>query len=219
MPQLEHLTMRLAHLTGMVTAPCGLIPMSDGSLAYIVRRFDRYGKNKKRAVEDLCQLSELPTQDKYKSSCEKAGKVIRKFSHNPGDDALKFFELVLFSFLVGNSDMHLKNYSLWESKSGMIGLSPAYDLLATQLLLNDPEESALTLNGKKSNLRHQDFLALGQILRIPERVLQTTIERQIAMHDTWSKLVQVSFLSVKMKEQFLALITQRAERLSTHKKA
>lgn len=185
MPELEHLTMRLAQKAGIVTASCGLIPMVDGSLAYIVRRFDRFGKNGKLAVEDLCQLSELATQDKYKSSCEKAGKIIRRFSHNPGADALRFFELVLASFLLGNSDMHLKNYSLWESKTGIVGLSPAYDLLATQLLLNDAEESALTINGKKSKLRLDNFLALGRVLLIPEKALQTAIERQVAMRETW----------------------------------
>lgn len=214
MPELEHITMRLADLSGIETAACGLIPMNDGELAYIVRRFDRQGKSKKIAVEDLCQLSELLTQNKYKSSCEKAGKVIRKYSTNPGDDALRFFELVLFSFLVGNSDMHLKNYSLRESKEGAIGLSPAYDLLATQLLLDDPEESALTINDKKSSLNRRDFTHLGRTLQIPEKAVNNAIERQINMHVIWQSEIGVSFLSEKMKNQFRQLIESRILRMA-----
>jgi serine/threonine-protein kinase HipA len=214
MPELEHITMRLAGDAGIETAACGLVPMSDGAVAYIVRRFDRLGKGKKIAAEDLCQLSELPTQSKYKSSCEKAGKIVRKYSTNPGDDALRYFELVLFSFLVGNSDMHLKNYSLLESKEGAISLSPAYDLLATQLLLDDPEESALTINGKKSNLNRNDFASLGRTLQIPEKVLNNVMERQINLQVKWQTEVQTSFLSEEMKHRFLTLIDSRIQKLA-----
>jgi len=214
MPELEHITMRLADIAGIETAACGLIPMNDGELAYIVRRFDRQGKSKKIAVEDLCQLSELPTQNKYKSSCEKAGKIVRKYSTNSGDDALRYFELVLFSFLVGNCDMHLKNYSLRESKDGIIGLSPAYDLLATQLLLDDPEESALTINGKKANLNRRDFTNLGRTLLIPEKAVNSAIERQIKLRVNWQTEVRASFLSEQMNNRFCQLIESRILRMA-----
>ncbi len=212
MPELEHITMLLARLSGIKVAPCGLISMKDGSLAYIVRRFDRYGRNKKLAVEDLCQLSELPSESKYKGSCEKAGKVIRRFSHNPGDDALRFLELAVFSFLVGNSDMHLKNYSLLESKVGVVGMSPAYDLLATQLLLSDPEESAITINGKKAHLKKSDFLALGKSLLLPDIVTESCIERQLNMIEKWQQLVRRSFLSEVKQAAFSELINERGSR-------
>jgi serine/threonine-protein kinase HipA len=214
MPELEHVTMLLARMSGIKTADCGLIAMKDGSLAYIVRRFDRYGRNKKLAVEDLCQLSELASENKYKSSCEKVGKVIRKFSHNPGDDALRFFELAVFSFLVGNSDMHMKNYSLLESKLGMVGMSPAYDLLATDLLISDPEESALTINGKKSKLKRTDFVALGQSLLLPEKAVEFCLDRQLIMTEAWCGAVNRSFLSTAKKAAFCELIKKRCARLN-----
>jgi serine/threonine-protein kinase HipA len=213
MPEIEHLTMRLAQIAGIKTAPNGLVTLRDGSLAYLVRRFDRWGAGKKFAVEDLCQLCELSSESKYRFSCEGAGKVIRKFSHNPGDDALRFFEIVFFSFLTGNSDMHLKNYSLIENKAGVIGLSPAYDLLASQILLDDPEESALTISGKRANLKRADFAALGKSLRIPERVIELCMERQLGKQDEWRDLIGKSFLLPKTKTLFKSLIEKRCLRM------
>jgi len=217
LPELEHITMRLAESSGIDTAPNGLITLGDGSRAYIVKRFDRYSRGKKLAVEDLCQLSELPSESKYRGSTESAGKIVRKYSHNPGNDALCFFELILFSFLTGNSDMHLKNFSLLENKENTLGLSPAYDLLATQLLINDPEESALTINGKRSRLRREDFQALGKSLKIPENVLEKTINRQLELQVEWMRLMDNSFLSEKMKEQLASLISERRKRLMLHR--
>ena len=217
LPELEHITMRLAESSGIDTAPNGLITLGDGSRAYIVKRFDRYTRGKKLAVEDLCQLSELPSESKYRGSTESAGKIVRKYSHNPGDDALRFFELILFSFLTGNSDMHLKNFSLLENKENTLGLSPAYDLLATQLLINDPEESALTINGKRSRLRREDFQALGKSLKIPESVLEKTINRQLELQVEWLRLMDNSFLSEKMKAQLASLISERRKRLMLHR--
>jgi serine/threonine-protein kinase HipA len=215
LPALEHLTMRLARLAGIKTAANGLVPLRNGSLAYLVRRFDRWGAGKKLAVEDLCQLCELPAEGKYRFSCEGAGKVIRKFSHNPGDDALRFFEIVFFSFLVGNSDMHLKNYSLIEQKNGVVGLSPAYDLLATQILTEDSEESALTINGKRAKLKRVDFVALGSSLRIPEKVVESCMKRQLGKWDAWRELIGKSFLSPNTKVLFESLIGERRMRVAT----
>lgn len=212
MPELENLTMHLAKKCGIRTASHGLIKMKDGSFAYITKRFDRSGKKKKIAVEDLCQLSELPSENKYKSTCEKAGKVIRKFSTNPGDDALTFFEIIVFSFLVGNSDMHLKNFSLMETKSGIIGMSPAYDLLTSSLLLEDHEESALQINGKKAHIKLQDFHALGRNLQIPQKVIDTCIFRQTKLLPSIQAEIAASFLSHKRKEAFSQLVASRCSR-------
>ena len=213
LPGIEHITMRLSAIAGIKTAANGLVALRDGSLSYLVRRFDRWGAGRKLAVEDLCQLCELPSEAKYRFSCEGAGKTVRKFSHNPGDDALRFFEIVFFSFLVGNSDMHLKNYSLIESKGGVIGLSPAYDLLASQLLIDDPEESALTINGKRTKLKRADFLALGRSLRIPEKVVESSMKKQLEKLDAWCSMIKKSFLSPTTQVQLESLIRERCARI------
>lgn len=174
MPELEHWTMRLARHCGLIVAECGLIPLASGEMSFVVKRFDR-DKGRRIAVEDLCQLLEQPTADKYRSSMEKVGTMVRRLATTPGQDALRLFDLVLFSFLTGNADMHLKNWSM-VCDAGRVELSPAYDLLPTRLLLSDPEDSALPINGRKARLEPRDFLALAAHLRIPETVVRRRME-------------------------------------------
>ena len=216
MPQVEHTTMRLAESVGFQVPPCGLIPLKNGDLAFIIRRFDRE-KKKKIPVEDLCQLSGKPTEQKYKASLEATANVIRKYSGVPGDDLLTFFELNLFCFITGNADMHLKNFSIWKDpRSDLSRLAPVYDLLSTRLLMSekeDPEETALSLNGKKANLKLDDFKAFARNLEIPgnvfERVRREYTDRQKSFED----LIEKSFLSERKKEGFKALIRERLSRL------
>jgi serine/threonine-protein kinase HipA len=169
MPELEHLTMRLAGCFGIETALCGLISLEDHQSALIVRRMDRMGGHK-LAMEDMCQLTDRLTEEKYRGSLESIGRVILHHCTNPGLDALRFLDVNLFCFLTGNADMHLKNFSLLRTTQGEIRLAPAYDLLPTGLLLpEDTEECALTLHGKKNKIRREDFLALGLALGLTER--------------------------------------------------
>lgn len=215
MPEIEHLTMHLAEIAKIIVPPHGLIKMTSGELAYIIKRFDRQGK-KKIAVEDLCQLSSKMTEDKYKSSSENVGKILRKYSKNPGEDLLKFFELILFSFLVGNADMHLKNFSLLTEQPDNIKFSPCYDLLATKLLIPthiDPEELALPINGKKSNLRKKDFLAFAENLKILPKVANYSMESMRSCFSVWENKINQSFLSQKLKESFKELIAKNSHRL------
>ena len=149
LPENEDLTMHLAQIAGICTAAHSLIRLSSGELAYITRRFDRQN-GQKIAVEDFCQLTETLTEHKYRGSVEKIGKLVRQFTTNTGYEQQRLFELVLFCYLTGNTDMHLKNYALIENSLGQYELSPAYDLLSTLLVLPDEEESALTINGKKN---------------------------------------------------------------------
>ncbi len=216
MPEIEDLTMHLAQIAGIVVAPHGLIKMHDGKLAYITKRFDRKAK-KKIAVEDLCQLSLKMTEEKYRSSSENVGKVIKKYSSNPGDDALKYFELVLFSFIVGNADMHLKNFSLMTEEPNNIRFAPAYDLLATKLLISnsiDPEDLALPINGKKSNLRKKDFLLFSKSLHIPEKVANYTFSKMGNQHAKWEDMINRSFISDELKIVFKKLIIKNLERIA-----
>ena len=213
LPENEDLTMKLAALCGLKTAEHTLIRLQSGKLAYLTKRFDRQ-KNRKIHVEDLCQLTENLTEHKYRGSIEKVGKTIRTYTTNKGLDALALFELVVFCFITGNADMHLKNFSLIRFDNGEVALSPAYDLVSTKLAMpEDLEESALTINGKKNRLKRADFDELATKLGIPakssERVYAKFVKKQTAMLG----LIEQSFLSDEMKEKYIALLVGNIEKL------
>jgi len=213
MPELEHLTMRMASKLGIATAECGLINLDDGQRSYITRRMDRQ-RGEKLHMEDMCQLTDRVTEQKYRGSMEQVGKAVLKYCTNPVFDTLRLFELTLFCFLTGNSDMHLKNFSLLYTLGGEVSLSPAYDLLPTNLLLPaDMEESALTINGKKNKLNVNDFLRFGSTLRLTEVQIQNALERIFRNLDHAVSLIEQGFCSIEMKERYHSLIIERTKRL------
>jgi serine/threonine-protein kinase HipA len=215
MPVVEDATMHMANAVGIKTALHGLIRLKSGEFAYVTRRFDRIkrGKNiNKIAVEDFCQLSGLLTERKYKTSMEKAGKIILNYSSNPGLDVVTFFDVALFSFLTGNADMHLKNFSLITTESGRVGLAPAYDLISTRLMpIDDSEEMALTCNGKKSRLTRDDFITMGITLKIPEKAIENSFERLEKALPKIKLVINASFLSQDLKHEYEKLIDSRAD--------
>lgn len=214
MPEIEDLTMKMAQLVGIQTADHSLIRMNSGELAYISKRFDRNPQGKLH-LEDFAQILEVLTERKYSGSVERIGKAIVKFSSFPGNDLINLFELVLFSFLTGNSDMHLKNYSLLRDEHDFIKLSPAYDLLSTQLLLpEDKEEYAITINGKKSNIRRKDFDKLADSFRITEKTLASIYKKFTAIYDSWVEIIKRSFLSEANQEKYKTLIKSNMEKIS-----
>lgn len=216
LPENEDVTMHLAALFGIETAKHSLMRLKSGELAYVTKRFDRLDGNK-LALEDMCQLTETLTADKYRSSMEKVGRYLRQYSSRPGLDALRLFEVTLFSFLTGNADMHLKNFSLLTASVDelvLTVLSPAYDLLNTKLAMpKDEEEVALTLNAKKRKIKKSDFDAFAQSLKIPERSIQRTYERFATKIDDALVLLKISFLSKKEKIQYINLIKERISRI------
>ncbi|MCX2575082.1 HipA domain-containing protein [Pedobacter sandarakinus] len=208
MPEVEDLTMHLAKLFKITTAQHTLIRTSTGELAYITKRFDRVN-GKKIHVEDLCQLSELQTEQKYKSSYERVGKVIKQYATNSGLDAIKYFRLVLFSFLTGNNDMHLKNFSLMHTEKGIL-LSPAYDLLNVNLVFpEDVEDLALTLGGRKRKVKKSDFDQFATSLNIAEKVRDNIYNEFINNIESCDKMIEQSFLNVNYKKEYKKLIKQK----------
>ncbi|MDB5025681.1 MAG: type toxin-antitoxin system HipA family toxin [Mucilaginibacter sp.] len=204
MPQSEDLTMHLASLFKMPTCDHTIMEASDGSLVYLAKRFDRV-KGQKVHMEDFCQLSEFLTENKYKGSYEKIGKLILKYCTQTGFDALTYFELVLFSFLTGNNDMHLKNFSVLYGDEG-VSLSPAYDLLNVNLVNPlDDEELALTINGKKKRIRLSDFDVLARSMNIPETAVRNTYNKFSSGNKEVGEMITASFLSPEKKEQYLEI--------------
>lgn len=213
LPENEDAVMHCADLAGIKTVPHAMIRFSSGELGYITKRIDRI-KGSKIHMEDFCQLSEKYTNEKYNGSLESASKVILKYSSNPGFDSLRLFEIALFSFLTGNADMHLKNYSLVSDNNSEISLSPAYDLVSTALAIpEDNEEYALTINGKKSNFKKDDFNKLSAHLRINDKTLSSIYNK----FSSWKKIAMTSiddsFLSIDNASKLKTIITTRAERL------
>lgn len=205
LPENEDLTMHLAEAAGIRTAAHSLIRLSSGELAYITRRFDRQN-GQKIAIEDFCELSETLTEHKYRGSVEKIGKLVRQFTTNKGYEQQRLFELILFCYLTGNTDMHLKNYALIENALGQYELSPAYDLLSTLLVLSDEEESALTINGKKNRLKRTDFDSVAKSLQINEKTVAAIYQRFAKILPIWQQWIERSFLSAEMKKQYSDLI-------------
>lgn len=213
LPENEDMTMHLARLVKIRTAEHGLIRLKSGDLAYITKRFDR-NKGKKIAVEDFCQLSENLTEHKYRGSVEKIGKLIYTFTKNQGYEAQRLFELVLFCYLTGNADMHLKNFSLIENTFGEFELSPAYDLVNTAIVMpEDKEESALNINGKKRKLNLDDFKVLATSLKINDKSLTAIYKRFETVFPVWISWIEHSFLSDEMKESYIGILKERFDKL------
>ena len=216
MPEIEHISMKLAQLHGLRMARCGLVHMASGERAYITRRFDRRS-GEKIQMEDFCQLAEKPTAKKYSGSSESLGKVIDRFSGQAPDDRLTLFQTLLFSFWIGNSDMHLKNFSLWrDPESQSIRMSPGYDFLSTRLLIDksdDQEELALPINGKKNKLTWEDFQALGESLKIPNKVRQNVRQRMLDLENESLAMIERSFLEAKTRLKLSKIIKQHSSRL------
>jgi serine/threonine-protein kinase HipA len=213
MPEVEDLTMHLSELLGIKTAQHSLIRLKSGELAYISKRFDRV-KSSKLHLEDMAQITEMLTERKYNGSMEKVGKAILKYSDYAGNDAIRFFELTLFCFITGNADMHLKNFSLLKNLDRDIMLSPAYDLLSTKILMpEDKEDLALTLNGKKNNLRKKDFELFAEKLGVTQKTKDVIINKFFSSQQTLNKTIDASFLKVDTKILYKELIEQRLDRL------
>ena len=213
LPENEDLTMHLAELAKIKTAKHSLIRLHSGELAYLTKRFDRI-RGKKIAVEDFCQLSESLTEQKYRGSIEMIGKIANKFTTNNGIEAQRLFELTLFCYLTGNADMHLKNFSLIENLLGEYEFSPAYDLLNTAIVIpDDKEESALTINGKKSKLNIKDFNVLANSLKINEKSQQAIYVRLNKVLPKWNACIHDSFLSKSLQKSYIDMLQKKHAKL------
>ena len=211
MPENEHLTMRIAEAFGINVVPSSLIRLASGELSYITKRIDRTSEGDKIHMIDFFQITEA--FDKYKSSMEKVGKAIGQYASNTLLDKILFFELALFSFLTGNNDMHLKNFSMIESASGW-KLAPAYDLLNVAILLpEDTEELALTLAGKKSNLKKQHFEQLGIDLGLTEKQIKSVFKRMLKNKTKAMQFIEASFLSDEMQLSYKNLLDHRYQKI------
>ena len=213
LPENEDLTMHLAEIAKIKVVPHTLIRLQDGTLGYLTKRIDRTSEGGKIPMEDMCQLTERQTEYKYKSSYEQIAKVIAKHSYVPLLDLTDYYEQVFFNWLVGNNDMHLKNYSLYAPKGKWV-LTPAYDLLNVSMVNpKDTEELALTLNAKKKRIKKSDFVRAMETSGISPKVFDNILAKYRKLLPKFNEIIDLSFLDKEDKEIYKQSIASRLARI------
>lgn len=215
MPEIEDLTMHLAQYFKIHTCDHALIPTSSGEMVYLAKRFDRFNGSKIH-VEDFCQVGGFQTEQKYDSSYERCGKLITTYTTHAQLEVINYFEILVFSFLSGNNDMHMKNFSfIYSNDADKISLSPAYDFINAKLINpKDDEDTALLLNGRKKNISHKDFEKLSVSLGIREKVFARIINKFNAATPSVNVMIDNSFLSEAHKSGYKGLWAAQLERLN-----
>lgn len=221
MPELEDLTMKLAEVAGIATAKHGLIRMADGELAYITRRMDRGADGEKYSMLDMCQLTNRLTEHKYLGTYSQLAETIKTYSISPMLDVQRFWEIVIFSWITGNSDMHCKNFSLIDDKYIGYQLSPAYDLLAVLLTgIDDNDEMAMPLMGSivndNSAISGLTGVMFGEAMvksGVPEKVAYKILDKFVKCCDKWNDIIDASFLSKRKKIEYKELVAERLGRI------
>ncbi len=215
LPENEDLTMKIAKYFGIEVPLTGMVYSKDSSFSYFIKRFDRYGKNKKYHLEDFAQLTNNTRETKYNWSMEKLIPVIENYCTFPALEKKKLFRRVLFCFLTGNEDMHLKNFSLI-TRGNKVELSPAYDLINSTISMNEAvEEIALPLAGKKREIKKEHLLDYygSEKLRLTQKIISLELQNIIKKKDGAKKIIEDSFLSIEMKMKYLELFNKRYNRL------
>lgn len=213
LPENEDVTMRMAKVFGLEVPFHGMVYGKDGSLSYFIKRFDRYGKGNKLATEDFAQLTGNTRDTKYRFTMEKLIPVLDEYCSFPAIEKADFFKRILFCYVTGNEDMHLKNFSLI-TKNGKTMLTPVYDFLNSTIAIKNPEEEiALTLKGKKSNLKAADFIEYyaKDRLQLNDKTVSIILEQMQQAIPKWKELLEISFLSKDMKEKYLNLLETKTQ--------
>ena len=219
LPEVEDLTMHLASIAQINVVPHTLIRFSDGELTYLTKRIDRDNRGKKFLMEDMCQIGERLTVDKYKSSYENIAKLIKKYSSAPMLDLVNFWEVVMFSWITGNSDMHLKNFSLISRERGNYVLSQAYDLINVHLIFpKDDEELALSLDGKKKRIGRKNFLNAMQSSGLDNKVIGNMLKKFVDVAPKWHDFIDISFLPRDLKDKYKDEISANLSKLTKEDK-
>jgi serine/threonine-protein kinase HipA len=208
LPENEWVTQRLASLIGLEVPPSALVPLQDGTWAYVVRRFDRLENGTKFGMEDFCQLAELPPSGKYDGSAERCAKLLRRFASEPLVDLLRLYRQLLFTWWVGNGDLHLKNLALLRNSDGLWRLSPAYDQLNTRLVIPD-DALALPICGKRDNLKPATWDQLAQEMGIGLKAAQRVRAEMRDRAEEAITIIEESELPEPMRENYAQLLRER----------
>jgi serine/threonine-protein kinase HipA len=212
LPENEHITTILAREAGISVPQSGVVPLGDGSLAYVAKRFDRLDDGRKLRQEDFCQLAEKSPKEKYDGSAELCMRLLRRYATEPLIESLKLYRLLVFAWWSGNGDMHLKNFSLLVDPQGTVRLTPAYDLVSTRLVIPE-DQLALPVAGKRENLTRKTWLEFADYCEIPEKTALRVLETQAAMARDAEAMIDASFLPGDQKDALKALLSTRSATL------
>jgi serine/threonine-protein kinase HipA len=213
-PENEHVSMKLATIVGIETPPFGLMRLKDGSITYIVKRFDRLDDGTKLQVEDFCQLGEKRLKDKYEGSAELCVRILRKYASEPLLEISKLYRLFLFGWWIASGDMHLKNFSLLTLPDRLRKLAPAYDLVCTRLAIPNDDSLALPIGGKAKSLTRRLWLEFGECCGIPKRAAASIIAEQIGILKASLQLIGRSLLPEKQKQEYEGIIRANTDALA-----
>lgn len=214
LPEVEDLTMHLAEIAHIETVPHSLIRFADGELNYITRRIDRTADGHKLPMEDFCQIAGFLTDQKYQGSYEFLATLVTRHSCVAGLDLVNYWEQVIFAWIVGNADMHMKNFSLISTERGKYHLAPTYDQVSTAIVMpEDTEELAITLQGFKKKLMSFDFIHAMEDTGVDRTVAERIVGRFQKYRKTWIDCIDVSFITEEQKRNYKMLITSRLDAL------
>jgi serine/threonine-protein kinase HipA len=212
LPENEHVTTQLAKLVGVDVAANGLVALKDGSLAYVVRRFDRLANGRKLRQEDFCQLAEKSPKEKYDGSAELCVRLLRKYAAEPLVEVLKLYRMMVFIWLTGNGDMHLKNFSVLAEEDNVVRLTPAYDLVCTRLVIQD-DPLALPIVGKKDRLDRDAWVEFAKYCGLPGKAAARVLDQMAAVLKPGTELIGRSFLPAEQMKAFSELLSDRTTSL------
>lgn len=212
LPENEALTQNLARRFGLETSPSGLVQLTDGTWAFITARFDRPRRGGKLSQEDFCQLAEKSPKEKYDGSSELCGRLLHRFASEPGIELAKLFRLLLFSWWIGNGDLHLKNLSVL-TRDGRVTLSPAYDLVATHLVIPD-DPLALSIGGKNKNLTRRSWREYADYLRLGRRAVERVLDHPAVRLAEFEAVVARAPLPADQREAYVQRLRIGVETLA-----
>ncbi|KSV75935.1 hypothetical protein N185_15935 [Sinorhizobium sp. GW3] len=197
-PENEFSMMMLARMVGINVPAIDLVDISsisnlpegmqqEGAKAFIIERFDRRGRDAVH-TEDFAQVFDVYPEDKYrKASLGNLASVIA--SESDHDDVSEFVRRLTFNVLIGNGDMHLKNWSLIYPDRQNARLSPAYDFVST-IPYNPSDKSALTFSRTKEFTGYtiDELEHLAAKAALPRRLVTDTARATVSLFmERWEK--------------------------------
>jgi len=196
-PENEFSMMELARKIGMDVPETQLLNIGDienipdgigqfGNSAFAIKRFDRIDGSGSVHIEDFAQVFGVYPHDKYKkASMRNIAEVIG--IEGQEDDIAEFTRRLVFNTLIGNADMHLKNWSLIYNDKRSASIAPAYDFVSTIPYIADKEAALKVSRSKKfADFTMDELSHLAARARLPEKlVLDTASETVELFHEKW----------------------------------
>ncbi len=228
-PANEHLTTQIAkQVFGLATSANGVLFFPDGNMAFLSKRFDVLEDGNRLLQEDFAQIAQRTEETsgenyKYDYSYEEIAELIKKFASAGIIEVEKFFCMLLFNYISGNGDAHIKNFSLIRNPEYEdYILTPAYDLLNTKLHIREDSDTALSLfkddfetEGFRYSAKYtrDDYYALGLRIGIREKRVERLLNKFAKVPPLVSTLVENSFLSVELKELYKTILAEQVSKL------